>query len=862
MKLSLLLITAILLATLNCEAHHIVGGEMIYQYLGKGFAPNTSKYLITLKIFRDQNSINAAPMPTQVYIGVFNKDNGSAVFNVVGKQSESPVEVGALPPCIQNAPHLNYHVGIFQLTIELPDSTKGYTAAYQTCCRVDNLANVENFGGNETGSTFSTDIPPNQYNDNSPEIVTKVDVVCANRTFKLDYSAKDKDNDSLVYSFINAYDGGSVRGDTLVKPEAPPYTSVIYIGGYSSRFPLGGKATIDTKTGIISGTAPEVGKYVVGVNVASYRNGVLINNHRKDFIVNVTNCDFAGAQLNPKPVICDSFNVFFQDNNQSSLNRTFYWDFGDPKSGTNNFSNLETPHHVFTDTGVFVYKLVVNRGEDCSDSTTQTLKVYPGFYPLFNVDGQCINSTIFFTDKTTTNFGNVNSWSWNFADPSTTADTSHARNPSYVYTQPGNYDVLLTASNSKGCTKTFTKTVPIKTQPDLSLTNDTLICSIDTLQLSAVGKGSISWTPDYNINNTSSFTPLASPKVPTTYYATLNESRGCVTTDSVFVNVVNNVSLNLSPDTTICLTDTVRFNPISDGLHYLWTPGNTIINDTAKYALAVPDQNTTYHVVSSIGKCSSSANITVRPVPYPQAKVNNDTTICFGTTIQLHGSGGSNYKWTPTNFLSNPDIPDPLASPLESTTYLLQVNDVLGCPKPRYAQVQVIVEHLFADAGPADTSIVVNQPLQLHGTGAQFFQWSPSTGLNDPAIANPVALLNESQKYTLTVTSQAGCTAEDTIRVNVYKVLPDLYVPDAFTPIGDGINDFFRPIPIGIRQLNYFRVYNRLGQLIYSTTLQKQGWDGTFRGRPQEPGVYVWIAEGVDYLGKMLVRKGSVTLIR
>ncbi|MGN6804104.1 MAG: gliding motility-associated C-terminal domain-containing protein, partial [Ginsengibacter sp.] len=112
------------------------------------------------------------------------------------------------------------------------------------------------------------------------------------------------------------------------------------------------------------------------------------------------------------------------------------------------------------------------------------------------------------------------------------------------------------------------------------------------------------------------------------------------------------------------------------------------------------------------------------------------------------------------------------------------------------------------------------------------------------------------------VTSQAGCTAEDTIRVNVYKVLPDLYVPDAFTPNGDGINDFFRPIPIGIRQLNYFRVYNRLGQLIYSTTLQKQGWDGTFRGRPQDPGVYVWIAEGVDYLGKKLVRKGSVTLIR
>lgn len=862
MKKILLIIAALFLSMLYCQAHHIVGGEMIYQYKGKGSAPNTSRYLITLKIFRDQNATNAAPMPSRVYIGIFSKDDGKAIFNIINKGSEISVPVGALPPCIQNAPNLNYHVGIFELTVDLPDNTKGYTASYQTCCRVDNLANVANYGGNQTGSTFTTDIPPNQFQDNSPEFVTKVDVVCANKPFQLDYSATDVDKDSLVYSFTKAYDGGSVRGDSLIQPSPPPYSSVSYINGYSSGFPLGSIPSIDSKKGIISGTAPPVGKYVLGVDVASYRNGVLINVHRKDFIINVSNCDFAGAQLNPRPVFCDSFNVAFQDDNPSSLNHTFYWDFGDPKSGGNNTSTLATPNHVYTDTGVFIYKLVVNRGEDCSDSTTQTLKLYPGFYPAFDVDGQCINSTILFTDKSTTNYGSVNSWSWNFGDPSDFSDTSRAKNPSYIYTQPGNYDVQLTVGNSKGCSKTFSKTVPIKTQPDFSLNNDTLICSVDTLQLTAVGKGSISWTPNYNINNTTSFTPLVNPQVPTMYYATLDQSRGCIATDSVFVNVVNKVSLSLTPDTTICLTDTVRLNPVSDGLHYLWTPGNTVLNDTAKYAMAVPVQTTTYHVVSSIGKCSTSANINIKTVPYPQAQADNDTAICFGTSIQLHGSGGSIYQWTPPTFLSNPNIANPVASPLESISYLLKVNDILGCPKPTYAVVNISVEKLVADAGPADTSIVVNQPLQLNGTGAQFFQWTPSTGLSDPNIANPVALLTESQKYTLTVTSQAGCTAEDTIHVTVYKILPDLYVPDAFTPNGDGVNDIFRPIPIGIKKLNYFKVYNRLGQLIYSTTIQKQGWDGTFKGQPQDAGVFVWIAEGEDYLGKKLDRKGSVTLIR
>ena len=862
MKKLLLIITAILLGATACRAHHIVGGEMVYQYVGKGAGANTSRYIITLKIFRDQNTVNGALMPTQVYIGIFNKDGGAPIFRVVNKSSETAVQVGALPPCIQNAPNLNYHVGNFQMTVDLPDNTSGYTVSYQTCCRVDNLANVENFGGNETGSTFTTDIPANQYKHNSPEFVTKVDVVCADKPFQLDYSATDKDADSLVYAFTNAYDGGEVRGDSLVKPEAPAYNSVNYMNSYTPRFPLGSNAGINSKTGIISGIAPSPGKYVLGVSVTSYRKGLLISVHRKDFIINVSNCDFAGAQLNARPVICDSFNVVFQDDNTSSLNQTFYWDFGDPKSGNNNTSTLKTPNHVYTDTGIFVYKLVVNRGHDCADSTTQLLKVYPGFYPLFDVDGQCINSSILFTDKTTTNFGTVNNWSWNFGDPATFADTSQNKNPSYIYSQPANYDVQLTVGNSKGCSKTITKTVPIKTRPDFSLTNDTLICNIDTLQLIAAGKGSISWTPAYNINNTNSFTPLVSPDKPTTYYATLNESRGCVATDSVFVNVVNKVSLSLIPDTTICLTDTARLNPISDGLNYVWTPSNTILNDTAKYAQVVPVQNTTYHVVSRIGKCNASGDINVKTVPYPQARADNDTTICFGTSIQLHGSGGSIYQWTPATFLTNANIADPVASPLESTRYLLKVNDVLGCPKPAYAVVNVLVEKLVADAGRADTAIVVNQPLQLNGTGAQFFVWSPSTGLNDPTIANPVAILSESQKYTLQVKSLAGCTAEDTIHVSVYKVLPDLYVPDAFTPNGDGNNEIFRPIPIGIKKLNYFKVYNRLGQLIYSTTIQKQGWDGTFKGRPQDPGVFVWIAEGVDYLGKTLVRKGSVTLIR
>jgi gliding motility-associated-like protein len=862
------LLFLVLMWVLKCDAHHIIGGEMFYNYLGKGSTANTSKYQITLKLFRDQNAPpGTALMPTEVYIGIFNNEsgqqyNGPNPYYIVQKNSESSVTVNPFPPCMTNAPNLDYHVGVFQFTVDLPDNAKGYTASFQTCCRVDDLENVENVGGSETGSTFTCDIPPASYKDNSPQFTTSIDVICANKAFQLQYNAIDQDGDSLVYSFAPAFNGGTFRDDKNGNPAPPPYTSVSYVNGFLDTSPMGDQAVINSETGIVSGIAPAVGKYVLGVKVLSYRKGVLINVHEKDFIVNVTDCDFAGAQLNPKPVMCDSFTVSFQNDNTSSLNQNFYWDFGDIKSGANNISTLKNPSHQFTDTGVFVYKLVINRGQQCSDSATQVVKIYPGIYPFFSTDGQCINSNIFFTDKSSALYGSVNSWSWNFGDAVTNSDTSQNKNPSYVYTNAGKYPVQLTISSTKGCIKTFTDSIAIKTQPDFSVNNDTLMCSIDTLQLTAKGQGTVSWTPDYNINNIHSFTPLISPKRPTVYYATLNESRGCIATDSVFVNVVNRVTLNIRPDTVICLTDTATIDPLSDALHYLWSPSATIIDDTAQFVKVVPLTNTTYHLIASIGKCSTSGNSLVRVVPYPNAKTVDDTTICFPKSYQLHASGGSIYNWIPDLFLSNSKIANPISTPKETIRYIVQVNDVLGCPKPAFDSVLITVQNPIADAGPQDTSIVINQPLQLNGTGADFYSWSPPMGLNNPDISNPVALLSESQKYTLKVSTAAGCFSLDTINVTVYQVKPDLFVPDAFTPNGDGLNDVFKPVPVGIKKLNFFKVYNRLGELVFSTTAQKAGWDGTFKGQPQDPGVFVWMAEAVDYLGKVIFKKGSVTLIR
>ncbi len=222
---------------------------------------------------------------------------------------------------------------------------------------------------------------------------------------------------------------------------------------------------------------------------------------------------------------------------------------------------------------------------------------------------------------------------------------------------------------------------------------------------------------------------------------------------------------------------------------------------------------------------------------------------------------GIRYVWIPSTYISDPAILDPLVYPLQTTTYQLLVYDTLGCPKPGVSKVVINVNpQIIAFAGN-DTSIVVGQPLQLNGSGSQSFLWYPNTGLNRNDIQDPVATLSQNQTYIMKTFTESGCFAYDTINIKVFTTAPDIFVPNAFTP-GSSINNIFRPIPVGISKLEYFRVYNRNGMLLYSTTRIGSGWDGSFKGKPQDVGGYVWMVQGTDYTGKLVTKKGTVVLIR
>jgi gliding motility-associated-like protein len=134
-------------------------------------------------------------------------------------------------------------------------------------------------------------------------------------------------------------------------------------------------------------------------------------------------------------------------------------------------------------------------------------------------------------------------------------------------------------------------------------------------------------------------------------------------------------------------------------------------------------------------------------------------------------------------------------------------------------------------------------------------------GLNTASVQDPIAQITENITYTVVATTADGCSGVGSITIAV-AAYSDIIVPNAFTPNNDGHNDVLKVDAIGIRDFKYFSVFNRWGQEVFTTSNQGMGWDGTRGGKAQDAGVYVWVAMGLDFSGKQVLRKGTVILIR
>ncbi|MEO6539090.1 MAG: gliding motility-associated C-terminal domain-containing protein, partial [Ferruginibacter sp.] len=254
-----------------------------------------------------------------------------------------------------------------------------------------------------------------------------------------------------------------------------------------------------------------------------------------------------------------------------------------------------------------------------------------------------------------------------------------------------------------------------------------------------------------------------------------------------------------------------------------------------------------------------STSVLVNPSPLGQVSFSI-ATICNGDSLQLIASGGQIYEWLPSLTVSSPNSPAPIASPTQTTAYIVKVSNQFMCADTASVVVTVLPKPT-ADAGP-DRVIIAGNPIELeaNATGSNLtYSWINGLFINDPDMLRPMVNPKVDTKYILIVSTDNGCgIAEDSVNVKVYS---GVYIPNAFTPNGDNINDRWN-IPALAAFKNFeLLVFNRYGQIVFSNSRSIKPWDGKYKGKDVPVGVYTYYIDlkTGNAVGKL---KGTVLVIR
>jgi gliding motility-associated-like protein len=432
--------------------------------------------------------------------------------------------------------------------------------------------------------------------------------------------------------------------------------------------------------------------------------------------------------------------------------------------------------------------------------------------------------------------------------------------PSFTGLTAGNYTVYV--KDSKACVAT--KNVIIRQPQPVSFTYTTQNASCgggsdgQIVVTGTGGNGGYSFSSDGATYQSSNVLNVA----PGTYTAYMKDAKGCqFSVANITVGLSNTLAIRAIRDTALCQAKSVSLNAVSNATQFSWRPITGLSDPTVANPVATPLVTTTYIVDASLGPCAGSDTVIVTVNTPPDADAGTANNICVGDSVRLNGSGGISYLWTPAGGLDNSTVPNPYAKPSRTTIYNLSVTDANGCTSLTTDAVTVTVIPPPRINITPNTYASPGDVIQLHAEGGTRYTWTPPSGLDNPNSPDPRATISTDITYRVVVVTPDGCKATDTVNIKAFKG-PDIYMSTAFTPNHDGKNDRFTPFPVGIKEITYFTVYNRWGQIVFHTNRLMEGWDGKLGGLDQDTGLYVWIVRGVTNDGRVIFKKGTVTLIR
>lgn len=432
------------------------------------------------------------------------------------------------------------------------------------------------------------------------------------------------------------------------------------------------------------------------------------------------------------------------------------------------------------------------------------------------------------------------------------------------------YTVTVVPQGILACSSTATVNVEVLKGFDIT-NNDTLICSGSTVSINSIGgnpKYTYLWTPPVGVSNTGILTPAIVPPAPGVFTYNVTASKvGCPDSSQSITITVNPIPvLNAGADRELCLGDTVQLHatvtPANPNYTWNWIPSSDLSDPASPDPVFDGVSSTMLQLIvsDSIG-CSDTDLVLMTINPSNFIILNGDRSICPGDSTTLSASGAVNYLWQPAMYVSDSTAPNITVFPISTTQFTVYGYNTKGCLDSASANV-VVYPGAVVDAGD-DQTIYPGESAQLMADGnCSFFSWFPPNGLTATNIKDPLASPTVTTRYYVTAQTETGCNGVDSVDVLIStESLID--IPNAFSPgSGTGLNDGLHIIVKGIVTLNSFKIFNRWGQMVFSTTDINKGWNGQFNGKPQPMGTYVYVLDAVTNTGRRFTKQGNVTLFR
>ncbi len=487
----------------------------------------------------------------------------------------------------------------------------------------------------------------------------------------------------------------------------------------------------------------------------------------------------------------------------------------------------------------------------------------------------CKGDSVSFTNKSK----GGHDLTWLFGD----GDSSTTPNPDHVYDSAGVYQITLYVRDSNTCNLMDSAKSSIQVLSDTSRSlGDSAICFGGSVSIGLPPSGdtgvSHQWDPSAGLSDPNEPNPVASPDSTTDYE--LYVSNG-VCTDTIRQTVkVSDPRFSVPNDTFICHTSSdsleleAASTPPSSIERWTWTslddPKDTL-NDGASDSsiMVLPKDSTRYLVFGEEGGCPLRDTVAVN-VGELSLEQSNDTTICWGDTSALEadasGNGTIHYDWEPDASILQGDSSDQITiAPKTSTTYSITVSDDL-CTTSRAIDVGVSdLSQKKVEASSEKDSIVRGSSTKIHAEPDDYdVRWTPPTGLEDPESAHTEASPTSSTTYRLRMTDAGACPRTDMLRIIVQDITcgePNLFLPNAFSPNGDGENDVLYVRGRNIEKMT-LRIFDRWGEKVFESHDPDNGWDGRYEGKLLDPDVYAYYLEITCTGGKEFFEKGNITLLR